>query len=180
MWTDYLKVAWKYVASFRKRRWTVDDYPVRMRHFSVDPTQDYGRLKPVEWSAQVINWVAMQGHGDTPEQARADLAARLVERTARGDKIPRPGTGLPIEFAAGHRIAEHPDLAKDFFQRILDLNYDECFISDQSSLGDFHMEESNDHLNEKVLLTYGVDVSDIVSGNLADIFTRLVSRGVSA
>jgi len=180
MSSDRLKVAWKYLLSFLKRDWTVEDYPIRFRHFDVDPTQDYGRLKPVAWSAQVINWPAIQGHGDTAEEAVASLRKVLGERKARGDKLARPGTGLPIEFAPTYRIEEHPDLARDFFQRIFNLNYDECFVSNESSLWDFHGEETNDSLNEKILLTYGVDISDIESGNLADVFTRLVSRGASA
>jgi len=173
-------VVWKYLASFLKREWSVEDYPLRIQHFQVDRTQEHGRFKPVEWNAQVVNWPAMQGYGDTPEEAVADLGSRLTERKARGVKLARPGTGLPIEFAATYRIEEHPDLARDFFRRILDLNYDECFISNESSLWDFHHEETNDDLNEKILLTYGVDVSDIESGNLADVFARLVSRGASA
>ena len=122
----------------------------------------------------------MQGHGDTAEQALASLGKVLEERKSRGDRLARPGTGLPLEFAATYRIEEHPDLARDFFRRILNLNYDECFISNESSLWDFHGADNNEHLNEKILLTYGVDVSDIESGNLADVFTRLVSRGASA
>ena len=180
MWSDRLKVASKYLLSFLKRDWTVQDYPIRFRHFDVDRTQDYGRLKPVVWSAQVLNWPAMQGHGDTADEALANLSKVLAERKARGYKLARPGTGMLIEFAATYRIEEHPDLARDFFQRILNLNYDECFISNESSLWDFHGEETNESLNEKILLTYGVDVSDIESGNLADVFTRLVSRGASA
>jgi hypothetical protein len=114
------------------------------------------------------------------EEAVENLRKVLAERKARGQRLARPGTGLPIEFAPTYRIDEHPDLARDFFRRIVNLNYDECFISNESSLWDFHLGETNDHLNEKILLTYGVDVSDIESGNLAAIFERLVSRGASA
>jgi hypothetical protein len=58
-----------------------------------------------------------------------------MERRARGQKVARPGTGLPTEFAPTYRIEEPPDLARDFFRRVLDMNYDECFISNASSLG---------------------------------------------
>jgi len=177
---DQVKALWKYLASFLKKDWTVDDYPIRLRHFDVDATEEHGRFKPVAWSAQVINWVAMQGHGDTAEQALTSLRDHLEARKTRGEKLARPGTGLPLEFAPAYRIEEHPDLARDFFRRVLDLNFDECFISDESSLWDFHDAENNDELNERILLAYGVDVSDIDSGNLADVFERLVSRGASA
>jgi hypothetical protein len=169
----------KYLLSFRKTEWNVEDYPIRIRHYDVEAAPPTARIQPARCSAQVVNWPFMEGCGDNPEAALANLRERFAERRRRNLPFPRPGRGLPPEFAPTHRIAEHPDLARDFLARIFDLNYDECFISDGSSLGDFHMDDTNDELNEKVLLTYGVDVSDIESGNLADIFVRLVSRGVS-
>lgn len=174
------KVAWKYLTSFLKRTWSVNDYPIRIRRSSVDADVDWGHLKPVAVEAQVINWWQMSGMGDTEEQALADLQKRFDARRANGDVFPRPGTGLPIEFAPGHRLAEHPSLAADFVRRILDFDPNEVFISDQSSLWDFHSNEDNSEYHEKILLTYGVDVSDIESGNLAAILERLASRGVSA
>src|SRR5919204_5330404 len=143
MWSDRFKIAWKYCLSFLKNEWTVEDYPIRFRHFDIDADQYYGRLKPVRWSAQVLNWPAMQGHGDTMEEAVENLRKVLAERKARGQRLARPGTGLPIEFAPTYRIDEHPDLARDFFRRIVNLNYDECFISNESSLWDFHLGETN-------------------------------------
>jgi hypothetical protein len=46
MLPDRLRVAWKYLASFLKKDWDLEDYPIRMRHFAVDHTQDDGRWKP--------------------------------------------------------------------------------------------------------------------------------------
>jgi hypothetical protein len=42
-----------------------------------------------------------------------------------------------------------------------------------SSLGDFHGNETDAALIEKIRRIYGVDVSDISTGNLADIFDRI-------
>jgi hypothetical protein len=103
-----LQVLLKYLLSFLKTDWDIDDYPIRVRRFDVEDVEPTARLKPVAWSAQVVNWVTMQGHGDTAEAALADLRRRFVERKQNGLTFPRPGRGLPIEFAPAHRIAEHP------------------------------------------------------------------------
>ena len=68
----------------------------------------------------------------------------------------------------------HLDLAQDFIQRVLELDW--AWTSDESSLWDFHTEETNDRLNAKIMGIYGVDVSDIKSGNLSEIFERIASK----
>jgi hypothetical protein len=85
--------------------------------------------------------------------------------------LPRPGTKVPVEFATRDRVGKHSELAKDFVKRVLDLEW--AWISDESSLWDFHADETNESLTDKIRRIYGVDVSDISSGNLADIFDRI-------
>ena len=80
------------------------------------------------------------------------------------------GVRSPLKFASDERIRQHEELAGD---RILGLRYEECLVSDQSILWDFHEEESNDLLNQKVLAIYGVDISDLESALIADILERL-------
>ncbi len=65
-------------------------------------------------------------------------------------------------------------------KRALGIDIAECFISDESSLWDFHGDDDNAALYTKVVLLYGVDVSDIEGARLADIFDRLSAHGVSA
>jgi hypothetical protein len=60
------------------------------------------------------------------------------------------------------------------------MDYDDVWISDDSSLWDFEFGKSLDEVHEKILLTYGVDVSDIPDARLVLIFERLVSRGAAA
>jgi hypothetical protein len=48
-------------------------------------------------------------------------------------------------------------------------------ISDQSSLWDFHSEETNNALIEKISQVYGVDVSDIESAKLCEILERIAA-----
>jgi hypothetical protein len=174
------RVAWKYVMSFLKPDWILSDYPIRVRHFKIEPARSTGHRKPIAVEAAIINWWQMSGHGATEAEALSNLTANLNARKARGERFPRPGTGLPIEFSSTSRIEQHPELAAKFVEKILGLNYRECFISDESSLWDFHAQEDNQELHEKILRTYGVDVSDIEGAKLADIFKRLASKGISA
>ncbi len=116
----------------------------------------------------------MAGGGDTKQGALEDLRNHFDRFKAENKQLPRPGTKVPIQFASTTRIERHPKLAKDFIQRIFGLEW--AFISDESSLWDFHKEETNDTLVQKIRATYGVDVSDISSGNLADIFDRIAKN----
>ena len=176
-----IKAGFRYLLSLRKAEWTVNDYPICFRHFETsDEDQPHGRLKPIPWSAQIINWWQMDGHGDTKEKAFADLKAKLQARKEEGKYLPRPGTGLPIEFAPTDQVELHWYIAEDFFRRVLEMNYQECWISDQSSLWDFHGEESNAHLHRRVWESYQVDISDIEDGNLVKIFERIENRNASA
>ena len=78
--------------------------------------------------------------------------------------------------APTEQVSRHDDVAEDFFRRVLDKDYQDCRISDESSLWDFHTEESDDHLQKKIWEAYRVDVSDIESGNLVKIFERIENR----
>jgi hypothetical protein len=170
----HLKAGAKFLLSFTKSDWQVADYPLLFRHFEVADTA--GRLKEFPWSVQIINWWQIGGFGNTKQEAYADLRKRFAEIKANGKALPRPGTGLPIEFASTDRIRFHDDIADDFFRRVLEMNYRECFISDESTLWDFHSEDSNEHLHTKIWDAYRVDVSDIEDGNLVKIFERIENR----
>ena len=71
-------------------------------------------------------------------------------------------------------MGRHPELTRDFAHRVLGLEW--VWISDSSSLWDFHGDLTNDSLVEKIRSVYGIDVSDIASANLADIFDRILKR----
>ena len=179
---DVLRAAWKFTRSFFKSRsrWELSDYPIRIRHVDT-ALEPGGRLgPPFTWSAQIINWWTMSGHGYSVDEAMQSLAANFARRAGEPDPLPRPGTKVPLTFASDDRVRQHEALAADFFDRILGLRYEECFISDQSSLWNFHEEESNDFLFKKVLDVYGVDISDLELAILADIFERIASRSTQA
>jgi len=50
------------------------------------------------------------------------------------------------------------------------------FLSDESSLWDFHEEADNTALLRKIGVVYGVDVSHISSANIAKIFEEIVTQ----
>ena len=56
------------------------------------------------------------------------------------------------------------------------LRLDCALVTDESSLWDFHTEESNDGLNATIERVYGVNVSDIQSGNIAEILDRIRAK----
>jgi hypothetical protein len=116
----------------------------------------------------------MTGTGNTKAEANEELRKGFDRYKAVNRTLPRPGTRLAIEFADSNRVDRHAELAKDFTRRVLGL--ESAWISDSSSLWDFHGNEANDQFNEEILRIYGVDVSDISSGNLADIFERIANH----
>ena len=85
-----------------------------------------------------------------------------------------PGQGKKVELASTIEIDRFESVAPEFFERILDMDYNDCLITDESSLWDFHTERSNEPFYSKILEVYGINVSDVESGNLARIFQRIV------
>ena len=168
------RAVWMHFASLFKDEWTIDDYPIRTSFQPASESSRASRLKPIPWTARVINWPAMSGNGNTRNEALETLRKNFDQFKTDRKKLPRPGTKVPIEFAKSNRVSLHPELAKDFFQRVLEIDW--AWISDKSSLWDFHGNETNDKFVEKIHRIYGVDISDISSGNLADIFDRIKKR----
>jgi hypothetical protein len=168
---------WKSLLSMFKAEWKLDDYPIRFRSQPATDPPTASRLKALPWVARIINWPVMSGTGDTKSAALAELRLSFERFKETKPSLPRPGTHVPIEFAPSVRVNRHRELARDFTQRILGMEW--AWISDGSSLWDFHGEPSNDGLNEKIRQTYGVDVADISSGNLADIFDRIAKTDIA-
>lgn len=175
--TFQARAAWKRLTSTFKSEWTIPDYPINTQFHSPSEVSGVSRLKPIPWTAQVINWPGMSGGGNTRQEALEDLRHRFEQFKATNKELPGPGTKVPIQFAARTRVDRHAKLAKDFIERILGLEW--AWISDESSLSDFHEEETDEALVQKIRTTYGVDVSDISSGNLAEIFDRIAASSTN-
>jgi len=124
-----------------------------------------------------VNW-HITGCGDSSNEALQKLsstfAAVKTKKKETGETLPRPGTRVPIEFAPQNRVNAHTVLSDDFIHRVLEL--ESAWISDESSLWDFHADETNDALCARIKEIYGVDVSDIKSARLCDIFDRIVAE----
>src|SRR5579864_4122610 len=106
-------MAWlfKYLISFLKSDWTLDDYPIRFREQHA-PDDNTGRLRAIPWIAQIDRWPQMQGNGDTKELALNNLRHNF-ERCKTEKRLPRPGTGLPLEFASTRSIDAYADIARE-------------------------------------------------------------------
>jgi len=166
----YLKVVSKWLLSFFKEKWELEDYPVEIRMQRTDP-KDVALPKYV---ARIINWWVLTGLGETESEARENLREALAEQ-AKKRTLPRPGTNVPLQFASVDEISRFEALATDFFPAILGHELSQCFVSDESSLMDFGGEWSN--YCSRVLLRYKVDISDMEPGNLVRVFERIhVSR----
>ena len=93
-----------------------------------------------------------------------------------GKIIPRaPFKGKRIELACTDELDMFRSLAEEFMEEIFCMEPGSYLITDESSLRDFQGVEDLElpAIHRKVLEVYGVDVSDIVSGNLVEIFVRI-------
>jgi hypothetical protein len=164
---------WKWCRSFAKTDWELQDYPVAIK------IQELGQDLPARFTqhqywARVLGW-HMGAGGASKAEALTALGELFAKRKSdwlnKGRPLPRPGVDVPIEFASQKRVNAHNELAEDFIHRVIELP--SAWISDESSLWDFHFEETNDALLAKIKEVYGVDVSDIESAKLCEIFERI-------
>lgn len=172
--TNSILAAWKWLLSFRKSEWSLDDYPIRVTRRELDTTFSAPRFSQHLYSASIVNG-AITGSGDTPIEAMAGLRQNFesVTQRRREEALPaiRPGANWPIEFASQEKVSSDESLSEDFIQKVLGLDW--AWISDESSLWDFHTEQTNELLVAKIREVYGVDVSDIESARLWEIFERI-------
>jgi hypothetical protein len=167
-----LLAGWKFLLSFRKREWSLKDYPVTVRK-QCDPRQCLGKtgrwIIPA-YNARIVNW-ALSGSGETADAALESLREAFNRAREKRSAMPRPGTHVPLTFASQERIAANSALAREFLESVLE--HGEAWISDESSLWDFALGHSLDEYYAKIRSLYGVDASDIPGGNLAGIIERI-------
>lgn len=170
--TDQLKAFWKRLLSYTKSNWTIEDYPVRYKKQADKPEVcNLGELKV--WSLQVINWWTMGGLGNTKDEAYENFKINF-KNYLEYNKAPRPGTAVPLSFADTGQIDELVDVAADFFEKILDLNYYECFISDESSLIDFGRDDNE--ILSKVNSTYNMNLMELGDGNIVRLLKLIKDK----
>ena len=83
--------------------------------------------------------------------------------------------GKKITFAPTNGVDMFSEISEDFMNQIFDFEPGDYLISDESILSDFtDLDEIGlGDIHKKIQAVYDVDVSDIQSGNLLEIFTRL-------
>ena len=170
--TEQLKANWKKLLSYTKSTWTVDDYPLRYKK-QTDTARQYniGELKV--WNLQVINWWTMGGLGDTKEEAYENFKTNF-KNYLEFNQAPRPGTTIPLSYADTGQIDKLEEIAADFFEKVLDLSYYDCFISDESSLLDFGRDD-NETL-DKINATYNLGLIEIGDGNIARLLKLIKDK----
>jgi hypothetical protein len=174
---NQLRATWKWALSFLSDDWELEDYPISIRKQNPDSDtlyDDNPRFTLHPFVASITNW-NVSGFGGAKEEALSDLHSSFASRKAmlrdNGEPLPRPGSKVPIQFASQERVNAHPDLTQDFIERVLGL--DGAFISDESSLWDFHSDATNEILLAKIKEVYGVNVEDIQSARICEILDRI-------
>jgi len=166
------RLAW--ATSFLKRRWDFDDYPLDfVDQGECDPNLPE-RLQHTRWRADLINWFAVSGVGETTEAALADAKQKFAALKASGERMWRPGTGPGVVFPENQAIDRLPELRDHFIRKVLGLDW--AWVTDASSLWDFHTRANNDEMHLKIGEVYGVDVSDIEGANLLAILERVMDE----
>ncbi|MFZ0336633.1 MAG: hypothetical protein WAL45_01255, partial [Terracidiphilus sp.] len=174
-----LLARWKYLLSFRKSDWELDDYPIVVRKQEDAGDAPFPALNdPVRFTmpayvARVVNWTALDGFGGTRAEALAHLRKRFENACERRSTKPRPGTDVPLEFASQDRITARQALADEFARDVLGV--EDAWLSDESSLWHFTLGGSLDEYYAKIMLLYGVDVRDVPDGNIAAILGRIAA-----
>ncbi len=74
-----------------------------------------------------------------------------------------------IQFAETDRIEQYETIAIDFFNKIIGMNYYDCFISDESSLYDFDLDD--EEAVGKIKKEYGIELDKNLF--LVDIFKQI-------
>jgi hypothetical protein len=174
---NQLAAFWRFCLSFRKHDWELNDYPLVIREHKLDPDFIAPRFTQHRYIAYIVNW-ALTGGGDTPQDAVDDLRVKFQSIKSKwkieGTPPLRPGKVRPVESASQEKIGINQELSEDFIRRVLDLDW--AWISDESSLWDFHTDETNDQLFARIFEVYGVDVSDIESAKLYEILDRIQAK----
>ena len=92
----------------------------------------------------------------------------------RREGFPEDFRHKKIEIAPSTGIDMFVDIAEDFMQKVFNFEPGNYLITDESSLSDFTgLEIEIKDLYQKIREIYDLDVSDIESGNLLDIFMRI-------
>ena len=166
----------KYALSFLKRQWSLSDYPILVRFTEPQGPPFAGPVwKPVGWSAHIEAWL-LSGSGGSRQEALDDLRCKFEDYKREHKTLPRPGSNVPLQFASTERLSRLGPVAQEFLRRILDLDAETCFISDESSLYDFTFGHPVEPVIARIEAEYGITVSDVKGANIVTILERIAVR----
>jgi len=81
----------KFLLSFRKTQWGIDDYPLR---YCFQNNQD---IDIPSYFVEILGWKSMIGFGDTKMEAYQYLSRKLEEISLEFGFLPRPGTTVTAD-----------------------------------------------------------------------------------
>lgn len=84
--------------------------------------------------------------------------------------------GMKFECAPTSGVDMFQAIAAVFMKRILELDSEECLVTDESSIYDF-VDFTEAELRRRILAEYHLDISEIKSGNLLEIFRLIHTQG---
>ena len=132
------------------------------------------------WEAELLEFFALKAAGQTREEAMQELERLFFERVAymeaAGKPLPVPGEEPEMMFSTSAQIDAQAAMARDFFQRVLGMNYDDVFVSDATRLEEFGTFEP---LRASIKSVYGVDIGPELERPLWMVLgqIRQLSRG---
>ncbi len=158
-----IRALYKYVKSYFKNEWDFNDYPLETWRNTNSNEPD------IKFGASFTNWILFTAHGPTKQSAINNLEANFKDYKRNNNELPRPGKKVPIQYAETERIDNLEDIAVDFFDKIIEINYYDCFISDMTSLFDFDLD--TDEALVKIKKEYNIEPKGDLF--LVDIFEEI-------
>lgn len=139
----------KYLASFFKRSWNLEDYPLVLRQ-----QESLNEGQPVPpWVATIDGW-HLTGLGETSDTAIQDLRSRFEAYRAE-NTLPRPGTKVPLQFAGASELDRHGEFAYEFIEHHVGVR--PFFMSDGTTLADFDGVTPMEDVHASIRDRYGVE-----------------------
>ena len=127
----------------------LEDYTLRVTH-----REDWD-----SWEAELLEFFALKAAGQTRDEAISELERLFLERVAyleaAGKPLPVPGEEPEMMFSTSAQIDAQAAMARDFFKRVLSMDYDEVFVSDATKLEEFG---SLEQLRDQIRSVYHVDI----------------------
>lgn len=172
--SNQLRIAKSWLASFLRSNWRPEHYPTTVQ-------EQVGVPDEARWYARVLNWPGPIGLGPTKEEAYAALEANFraiaTRRLTEGKPMPRPGTGLPLEFASTVRVETDLGLLNEFITKALGFGPDDpVFISDESSISDFGDDERVREIRANIQDHFGLAVNQPEPVLIADVLETIRGR----